>query len=116
MYFTRSASGSSGWTRSISADEGSPGGSLAQLGAANTSRKHFLGVYHLAERLHPHSPSRSVATGCTGRRKIAPMPAGTLRTRPRLIESRQNPRVKELRAALARTGRTPSGLIAIEGE
>jgi TrmH family RNA methyltransferase len=36
--------------------------------------------------------------------------------RPRLIESRQNPRVKELRAALARTGRTPSGLIAIEGE
>lgn len=49
-------------------------------------------------------------------RKIAPMPAGTLRSRPRLIESRQNPRVKELRAALARTGRTPSGLIAIEGE
>jgi TrmH family RNA methyltransferase len=49
-------------------------------------------------------------------RKIAPMPAGTLRMRPRLIESRQNPRVKELRAALARTGRTPSGLIAIEGE
>jgi TrmH family RNA methyltransferase len=44
------------------------------------------------------------------------MPAGTLRTRPRLIESRQNPRVKELRAALARTGRTPGGLIAIEGE
>jgi TrmH family RNA methyltransferase len=44
------------------------------------------------------------------------MPAGTLRTRPRLIESRQNPRVKELRAALARTGRTPSGRIAIEGE
>ena len=44
------------------------------------------------------------------------MPAGTLRTRTRLIESRQNPRVKELRAALARSGRTPSGLIAIEGE
>jgi TrmH family RNA methyltransferase len=44
------------------------------------------------------------------------MPSGTLRTRPRLIESRQNPRVKELRAALARTGRTPSGLIAIEGD
>ena len=44
------------------------------------------------------------------------MPVGTLRTRPRLIESRQNPRVKELRAAFARTGRTPSGLIAIEGE
>ena len=44
------------------------------------------------------------------------MPTGTLRTRPRLIESRQNPRVKELRAALARTGRTPGGLIALEGE
>ena len=44
------------------------------------------------------------------------MPAGTLRTQPRLIASRQNPRVKELRAALARAGRTPAGLIAIEGE
>jgi TrmH family RNA methyltransferase len=44
------------------------------------------------------------------------MPAGSLRIRPRLIESRQNPRVKELRAALGHTGRTPSGLIAIEGE
>jgi TrmH family RNA methyltransferase len=49
-------------------------------------------------------------------RKIAPMPAGPLRTRLRLVESRQNPRVKELRAALARTGRTPAGLIAIEGQ
>jgi TrmH family RNA methyltransferase len=44
------------------------------------------------------------------------MPAGALRTRTRLIESRQNPRVKELRAALSRSGRTPAGLIAIEGE
>jgi TrmH family RNA methyltransferase len=44
------------------------------------------------------------------------MPAGTLRTQPRLIASRQNPRVKELRGALSRSGRTPSGLIAIEGE
>jgi RNA methyltransferase, TrmH family len=44
------------------------------------------------------------------------MLAGPLRTRLRLVESRQNPRVKELRAALSRTGRTPSGLIAIEGE
>jgi RNA methyltransferase, TrmH family len=70
----------------------------------------------LAERLHPHSPTGSVATGSTRQRKIAPMPAGTLRTRTRLIESRQNPRVKELRAALSRSGRTPSGLIAIEGE
>ena len=42
--------------------------------------------------------------------------AGSLNTRLRLVESRQNPRVKELRAALSRTGRTPSGLIAIEGE
>ncbi|HZD77218.1 MAG TPA: RNA methyltransferase, partial [Acidobacteriaceae bacterium] len=44
------------------------------------------------------------------------MPAGAIRPRLRLIESRQNPRVKELRAALARTGRTPAGLVAIEGE
>ena len=44
------------------------------------------------------------------------MLTGTLRTRLRLVESRQNPRVKELRAALARTGRTPAGLIAIEGQ
>lgn len=44
------------------------------------------------------------------------MPAGALRTRTLRIESRQNPRVKELRGALARSGRTPAGLIAIEGE
>jgi TrmH family RNA methyltransferase len=48
------------------------------------------------------------------------MAAGTFRPqfRPQLrrIESRQNGRVKELRAALARTGRTPDGLVAIEGE
>jgi TrmH family RNA methyltransferase len=44
------------------------------------------------------------------------MLTGTIRTRLRLVESRQNPRVKELRAALARTGRTPAGLIAIEGQ
>ncbi|HEV7138302.1 MAG TPA: RNA methyltransferase [Steroidobacteraceae bacterium] len=44
------------------------------------------------------------------------MPAGPVRTRLRLVESRQNPRVKELRAALARTGRTPAGLIAVEGQ
>jgi RNA methyltransferase, TrmH family len=52
----------------------------------------------------------------TRRRKIAAMLTGTIRTRLRLVESRQNPRVKELRAALARTGRTPAGLIAIEGQ
>ena len=44
------------------------------------------------------------------------MLTGTIRTHLRLVESRQNPRVKELRAALARTGRTPAGLIAIEGQ
>ena len=43
--------------------------------------------------------------------------AGLLRSpTPRRIESRQNPRVKELRAALTHGGRTASGLIAIEGE
>jgi RNA methyltransferase, TrmH family len=60
--------------------------------------------------------AQDTAISSMRQRKIAPMPAGTLRSRPRLIESRQNPRVKELRAALARTGRTPSGLIAMEGE
>ena len=39
-----------------------------------------------------------------------------MNTGSRLIASRQNPRVKELRAALARAGRTPGGLVAIEGE
>lgn len=34
----------------------------------------------------------------------------------RIVQSRQNPRVKELRAALARSARTESGLLAIEGE
>ncbi len=43
--------------------------------------------------------------------------AGVLRSpTPRRIESRQNPRAKELRAALAHGGRTDAGLIAIEGE
>lgn len=60
--------------------------------------------------------AQDTAIRCMRQRKIAPMPAGALRTRSRLVESRQNPRVKELRAALARSGRTPSGLIAIEGE
>jgi TrmH family RNA methyltransferase len=44
------------------------------------------------------------------------MAAGTFRPQLRRIESRHNGRVKELRAALARSGRTPDGLIAIEGE
>ncbi len=44
------------------------------------------------------------------------MHPGATRTRPRLIESRQNPRVKDLRAALARSGPTAAGQIAIEGE
>lgn len=44
------------------------------------------------------------------------MAAGTLRTRTRFIESRQNPRVKELRSALSRAGRTLGGLVAVEGE
>lgn len=34
----------------------------------------------------------------------------------RIVQSRQNARVKELRAALARSVRTESGLLAIEGE
>ncbi|MGH9586588.1 MAG: hypothetical protein ACRD3F_06520, partial [Acidobacteriaceae bacterium] len=34
----------------------------------------------------------------------------------RIVQSRQNARVKELRAALARSARTDGGLLAIEGE
>src|SRR5690242_10810162 len=34
----------------------------------------------------------------------------------RIVQSRQNARVKELRAAFARSARTDAGLLAIEGE
>ncbi len=33
----------------------------------------------------------------------------------RIVQSKQNPRLKELRAALARPGRHPAGLVALEG-
>src|SRR5579875_3541048 len=69
-------------------------------------------IEHFLRSCDPFSEGEEL----TQRRKIAPMPAGAFRTEPRLIASRQNPRVKELRAALARSGRTPRGLIAIEGE
>ena len=71
--------------------------------------------------LLPPSPGHA---GVRAQRKIGAMAAGTFRPQLRRIESRQNARVKELRAALARGGRTPGrtpesnpdGLIAIEGE
>lgn len=45
------------------------------------------------------------------------MPYATERARTtRIVQSRHNPRVKELRAALERPGKLASGLIAIEGE
>jgi TrmH family RNA methyltransferase len=45
------------------------------------------------------------------------MPTASIRTRlPRIVQSRQNARVKELRAGFARASRTEQGHIAIEGE
>jgi len=45
------------------------------------------------------------------------MPDALRHTRPtRIVQSRQNARVKELRAALTRSARTAQGLLAIEGE
>lgn len=49
------------------------------------------------------------------------MPIALRRARPirrpiRIVQSRQNARVKELRAALTRSARTAQGLLAIEGE
>lgn len=49
--------------------------------------------------------------------KIAPMPTALNRARLiRIVQSRQNARVKELRAAFNRAARTERGLLAIEGE
>lgn len=48
--------------------------------------------------------------------KIAPMPTATRTRLPRIVQSRQNARVKELRAGFARASRTENGHIAIEGE
>lgn len=49
--------------------------------------------------------------------RIAPMPSALNRTRPiRIVQSRQNARVKELRVAFAGGVRTVRGLFAIEGE
>jgi RNA methyltransferase, TrmH family len=45
------------------------------------------------------------------------MPTAFIRTRsPRIVQSRQNARVKELRAGFARAARSEQGYIAIEGE
>jgi len=45
------------------------------------------------------------------------MPTASIRARsPRIVQSRQNARVKELRAGFARASRTEHGHIAIEGE
>ena len=45
------------------------------------------------------------------------MPTASVRARsPRIVQSRQNARVKELRAGFARASRTEHGHIAIEGE
>lgn len=72
-------------------------------------------VLQLSPR-HPSATSPQPQPEATAQRKIARMAALLRPPTPRRIESRQNPRLKELRAALAHGGRTPSGLLAIEGE
>ena len=57
-----------------------------------------------------HKPDLIAQHG-EARRKIDPMSAG-----PQLISSRANPRVKQLRGALAGYARLSGGLVAIEGE
>jgi RNA methyltransferase, TrmH family len=47
--------------------------------------------------------------------RIAPMQAASHHSPVRIVQSRQNGRVKELRAALKKGAKTDSGLIAIEG-
>ncbi len=44
------------------------------------------------------------------------MQAAHIRARTRIVQSRGNARIRELRAAFARGGKTDAGLIAIEGE
>jgi len=48
--------------------------------------------------------------------KIAPMPPASNHAHVRIVQSRQNARVKELRAALRKSEKTGSGLIALEGQ
>ena len=47
--------------------------------------------------------------------RIAPMQAALKNARIRIVQSRQNARVKELRAALRKGEKTSAGLVAIEG-
>jgi TrmH family RNA methyltransferase len=47
---------------------------------------------------------------------LAPIRARLPRSEPRIVHSRQNTRVKELRSGFARAARTDEGHIAIEGE
>ena len=85
------------------------------MDAQNFSEQRYL---HFGNVLAPgvgDSPASRCSTACGG--KIAPMPTASIRTRlPRIVQSRQNARVKELRAGFARASRTEEGHIAIEGE
>src|SRR5271165_5099756 len=96
-YCTRSGSGSSGWMRRISANK-----------AISTSETYS----RLALETRPPAGAPPLAGF-----RIAPMPTASIRTRlPRIVQSRQNARVKELRAGFARASRTEQGHLAIEGE
>src|ERR1700753_1774822 len=99
-YCTRSGSGSSGWIRRSSADK--------RLSSSKTG--------FLAGRSPTPPPSPAYFEHRPGF-TIAPMPTAFQRTRlPRIVQSRQNARVKELRAAFAQTSRSETGLVAVEGE
>jgi TrmH family RNA methyltransferase len=50
-----------------------------------------------------------------GQDRIAPMQAALNHAHVRIVQSRQNARVKELRAALRKGEKTASGLVALEG-
>lgn len=51
----------------------------------------------------------------TGHDRIAPMQPASIHAHVRIVQSRQNARVKELRAALRKGDKTDSGIIALEG-
>src|SRR5450432_2144579 len=98
MYSTRSASGSSGFTCRISADKIAP-----KVGDWNQE----AAIYRGPQRQWQRRPRQGG--------KIAPMLMASNRSPLRIVQSRQNSRVKELRAGFARGTRSENGRISIEG-
>jgi RNA methyltransferase, TrmH family len=85
------------------------------MDAQNFCEQRYL---HFGNVLAPGVEDSPAIRRCAARGgKIAPMPTASDRTRlPRIVQSRQNARVKELRAGFARPSKTEQGRIAIEGE